>query len=340
MLYDLDYESCPLDIIQGLLLMTLWPETVENEKDAWHWMGVAISLALRIGLNTWPNTASGRDLSHKKLRRRLWWCCLVREQYLALEMNRPSRIQAEDCEIPMLKEDDFDFQHLPDEIGYIFDDDGIMGDLRMQHELSTIFISKIWLCSSINQLVQARQDVSSCSAETKLSRSHDGLGNIELLRGIDNGLMDWAESLPSCCCFRTLSMWDIEVGSLTIAMQRTLLHLTYHAVTYFLHHVQCLFSMEARQSDASQQLQHLSRLRMREAVMHMTRIVGDLHHLNLEQFLPLTDTTIALSAIRTHLIGVEHGGDQSNSSRDSQRNLDGMDKLSASSSTCCGLDNG
>lgn len=55
----------------------------------------------------------------------------------------------------MLEENDFEFQDLPDDIVYLSEDYRVMGDLRMQHELSTIFISKVWLCSFINQIVQA-----------------------------------------------------------------------------------------------------------------------------------------------------------------------------------------
>lgn len=156
-----------------------------------------------------------------------------------------------------------------------------------------MFISNIWLCLLTNKTVQARVHVSKCLAEIDTPRSDDCLDNLELLHAMDSDLMDWALSLPSGCCFRTLMEWELDNGTLTIAMQRTLLHLIHHAVMFILHRKQCMYSPEILQIDVSRQVHHMSRLRMREAVMHITRIVGDLRYLNLEHLLPLTDTIIA-----------------------------------------------
>jgi hypothetical protein len=58
LLYDFDYESDRLILIQALLLMIYWYETPDDQKDTWHWMGMAISLAYTIGLHRNPGLTS------------------------------------------------------------------------------------------------------------------------------------------------------------------------------------------------------------------------------------------------------------------------------------------
>ncbi|CRK15197.1 hypothetical protein BN1708_017356, partial [Verticillium longisporum] len=95
LLYDFDYESDRLVLVQALLLMTYWYETPDDQKDTWHWMGVAISLAHTIGLHRNPATTS-MPLRKQKLWKRIWWSCFMRDRLVALGMRRPTRIKDED----------------------------------------------------------------------------------------------------------------------------------------------------------------------------------------------------------------------------------------------------
>ena len=45
--------------------MTYWYETPDDQKDTWHWMGVAISLAHTIGLHRNPEK-SNMDIKKQK----------------------------------------------------------------------------------------------------------------------------------------------------------------------------------------------------------------------------------------------------------------------------------
>jgi HSP20 family molecular chaperone IbpA len=46
--------------------------------------------------------------SKKKLWKRIWWSCFMRDRLVALGMRRPTRIKAEDYDVPMLREEDFE----------------------------------------------------------------------------------------------------------------------------------------------------------------------------------------------------------------------------------------
>jgi hypothetical protein len=50
-LYDADHESDPTILVQALLLMSFWWGGPLDQKDTWHWLGVALSLAQTKGLH-------------------------------------------------------------------------------------------------------------------------------------------------------------------------------------------------------------------------------------------------------------------------------------------------
>lgn len=95
--------------------MTYWYETPDDQKDTWHWMGVAISLGHTIGLHRNPANTN-MPPQRRKLWKRIWWSCFMRDRLIALGMRRPTRIKDEDFDVPMLVEDDFDIKALPDSV--------------------------------------------------------------------------------------------------------------------------------------------------------------------------------------------------------------------------------
>src|SRR5687768_13102797 len=158
LLYDFDYELDRLILVQALLLMTYWYETPDDQKDTWHWMGVAISLAHTIGLHRNPGTTSMAP-PRQKLWKRIWWSCFMRDRLIALGMRRPTRIKDEDFDVPQLEEDDFEIQALPDNITVIPPECALMRDVAMQRELAVMCIYKAKLCVTISHMLKAQYSV-------------------------------------------------------------------------------------------------------------------------------------------------------------------------------------
>lgn len=87
--------------------MSLWYESPDDQKDAYHWLNIALSLARRAGLNR--DTASKLISEHdRRFRRRLWWCCVIRDSLVALGLKRPVSISAGDYDVPELCLEDCD----------------------------------------------------------------------------------------------------------------------------------------------------------------------------------------------------------------------------------------
>ncbi|RDW76949.1 hypothetical protein BP6252_05002 [Coleophoma cylindrospora] len=114
LLYDFDTCNDHISMVQSLLLMSLCPPCSQSQKEgkgARHWLGLAVSMAINLGLNR-DKTKFG-SLSHRlHLKRRIWWTAFVRDRTLALDIGgyatQRFAIRREDCEMDMLSLHDFE----------------------------------------------------------------------------------------------------------------------------------------------------------------------------------------------------------------------------------------
>src|SRR4051812_5660426 len=85
--------------------MSYWFSDTHDKSDSWHWVGVASSLGQTIGLHREPRLPN-LTAAHRRLWKRLWWCCVFRDRWISLGMGRPTRIRMSDCNLSQLTEDD------------------------------------------------------------------------------------------------------------------------------------------------------------------------------------------------------------------------------------------
>ncbi|KAI1635948.1 fungal-specific transcription factor domain-containing protein [Biscogniauxia mediterranea] len=314
LLYDFDYESDRLILVQALLLMTYWYETPDDQKDTWHWMGVAISLAHTIGLHRNPANTS-ISLRKQKLWKRIWWSCFMRDRLIALGMRRPTRIQDEDFDVPMLEESDFEIEAVPDEVQTVVGVEcTFVRDVCIQQELALMCIAKAKLCLCISHMLKAQYSVlirdksrpENTTNSTMMLFPNKQLDNVEGVQHCDLELMTWVESLPPCCRYRPLSQLDVQGGRSTVAVQRNLLHMVYYTTVSALHRPQFLPSSPLHAPQTPAQVQEVSRMRVRDAAAHITCMVAELSALRLDKFLPTTGVTVILPAMIIHLLEMKN----------------------------------
>ncbi|OAP55050.1 hypothetical protein AYL99_10750 [Fonsecaea erecta] len=104
-LYDFEYETDKICLIQSVLLLGYWLGQAHDRTDSWHWVGVAISLSQSVGLHRDPGSSDVPPLQ-RSLWRRIWWCCYYRDRCIALGMGRAFRINAKDCDVKELTLED------------------------------------------------------------------------------------------------------------------------------------------------------------------------------------------------------------------------------------------
>ncbi|KAG5997696.1 Cutinase transcription factor 1 beta [Claviceps spartinae] len=309
LLYDFDYEQDRLFLVQSLMQMTYWYETPDDQKDTWHWMGVAISLAHTIGLHRNPGTTS-MSTSKQRLWKRIWWSCFMRDRLVALGMRRPIRIKDQDFDVPMLTESDFDIQPLQEGISVVPAECTLIRDVNMQRELAVMCISKAKLCLCISHMLKVQYSVlirdkmkpENTTNSTMMLFPNSQADNVDSVHSVDLELNAWAASLPEICQYRPLKPMDVQGGRSTVAVQRTMLHMVYHTTISALHRPQFLPSSPTQRPTTSREVQEISRLRVRDAAAQITRMASELQRLRLERFLPTTGVTVILPAMIIHLL--------------------------------------
>ncbi|KAH6695629.1 fungal-specific transcription factor domain-containing protein [Plectosphaerella plurivora] len=138
-LYDTDYESDKVTLIQSVFLMGHWYTSFDDRAGPWYWQGAAISLLHTIGLHRLPVLASEDSRAIKPFWRRLWWAIYCREAWLSLGQGRPMRISLDDSDtaLPGLHDKDERPPSISDELVSKF----------VPEELDDLF--NIWTCHTM-----------------------------------------------------------------------------------------------------------------------------------------------------------------------------------------------
>lgn len=308
-------ETDRLTMIQAILLMTYWYETPDDQKDTWHWMGVAVSLAHTIGLHRNPDN-SNMEPRRKKLWKRIWWSCVMRDRLVALGMRRPMRIRDnEDTEVPMLTLEDFEID--PEELnGSPLAQDFTVEEkkryIEEQTQLAIMCVHKAKLCCIIAQVISAQYNV--------LNTNHGSIGadgstrttmlllpkaldpNIAELDQCDDILSKWALELPEVARWKPLTGDEGEVNKI-LGLHRNLLHLVYCTTVSALHRPQVLPT--PGRTRQSKDFHERSRSKVRQAAQQLSKLADELLEYDLVRYLPTTGVTVMLPAIIVHLLDIK-----------------------------------
>lgn len=91
-------------MVQAVLILGYWHPDSTDRFEAWHWTGVAISMCQSMRMHRASLGGRSKDVlsaPKRALARRIWWCCVIRDRWLAVIRDRPMRINLEDCDLEM-----------------------------------------------------------------------------------------------------------------------------------------------------------------------------------------------------------------------------------------------
>ncbi|PWY71472.1 putative C6 transcription factor [Aspergillus heteromorphus CBS 117.55] len=307
LLYDFDYEVDRISLVQSLLLMTYWYETPDDQKDTWHWMGVSLSLAHTIGLHRDPGN-SRMDLRRQRMWKRIWWSTYTRDRLIALGMRRPMRVKDDDCDVPMLTLDDFEFRPFSPEIVSIVGNSEILQSVSYQKELALMFIEKAKLCLCVSHVLSAQYSVLShkfggTMETTMMLVPKKSAAETFEVRRCDQELEDWRAHLPAEIRYAPAAPSKLTEAQEVLHSHRALLKMVYLTTSSALHRPQVLPAIPLPSMDA--ELQEISRNKVRFAAIEITNIAQDLHSLNLTRYFPTTGVTVLLPAVIIHLLDIK-----------------------------------
>ncbi|BCR90820.1 putative C6 transcription factor (Ctf1B) [Aspergillus chevalieri] len=307
LLYDFDYEVDRISLVQSLLLMTYWYETPDDQKDTWHWMGVSLSLAHTIGLHRDPGN-SRMDLRRQRMWKRIWWSTYTRDRLIALGMRRPMRVKDDDCDVPMLTLDDFDFHPFSPEIVAMVGNSEVLHNVEHQRELALMFIEKAKLCLCVSHVLSAQYSVLShkfggTMETTMMLVPKKSAAETFEVRRCDQELEDWLANLPPEIQYSPAASLKLTEAQEVLHSHRALLKMVYLTTSSALHRPQVLPSIPFPSMDA--ELQEISRNKVRYAAVEITNIAQDLHSLDLTRYFPTTGVTVLLPAVIIHLLDIK-----------------------------------
>ncbi|KAE8146373.1 fungal-specific transcription factor domain-containing protein [Aspergillus avenaceus] len=307
LLYDFDYEVDRISLVQSLLLMTYWYETPDDQKDTWHWMGVSLSLAHTIGLHRDPGN-SRMDVRRQRMWKRIWWSTYTRDRLIALGMRRPMRVKDDDCDVPMLTLDDFEFQPYSPEIVSMVGNSEVLRNVSHQKELALMFIEKAKLCLCVSHVLSAQYSVLShkfggTMETTMMLVPKKSAAETFEVRQCDQELEDWLAHLPSEIQYAPSAPAKLTEAQEVLHSHRALLKMVYLTTSSALHRPQVLPAMPFPSTDA--ELQDISRNKVRFAAVEITNIAQDLHALDLTRYFPTTGVTVLLPAVIIHLLDIK-----------------------------------
>ncbi|KAL1306656.1 hypothetical protein AAFC00_005330 [Neodothiora populina] len=313
LLYDFDYETDRISLIQALLLMTYWYETPDDQKDSHHWMGIAVSLSHTIGLHRNPER-SNMGSKRKRLWKRIWWSTFMRDRLIALGMRRPTRIKNEDFDVPMLAMEDFDIKVRPATSSSVVNCK-LQYDTNMQRNLAIMCIEKAKLCICISHVLSTQYSVlhnnhglQNSDGNTKstmllVARKDDPEGSE--VRSCDERLRRWKSELAPEAEYHRATAEGVARGEDCVMLNRSLLHMVYFATLSALHRPQVLPSTAWPARKAALEVLDTSRKTVRYAANKITSIAQNLAETDLVRFLPTSGITVLLPAIIIHLLDIK-----------------------------------
>lgn len=307
LLYDFDYEVDRISLVQSLLLMTYWYETPDDQKDTWHWMGVSLSLAHTIGLHRDPGT-SRMNARRQRMWKRIWWSTYTRDRLIALGMRRPMRVKDDDCDVPMLTLDDFEFHPFSPEVIRMVGNSEVLQNPSRQRELALMFIEKAKLCLCVSHVLSAQYSVLShkfggTMETTMMLVPKKSAAEAFEVRRCDQELEDWLANLPCEIHYTHSTTSKLPEAEEVLHAHRALLKMVYLTTSSALHRPQVLPAVPYPSMDA--ELQELSRKKVRFAAVEITNIASDLHKLDLTRYFPTTGVTVLLPAVIIHLLDIK-----------------------------------
>ena len=302
LLYSLDCEEDRIVILQTVLLMTYWSDPENSpQRDIWDWIGVCNTQAHSIGLNNDPASASDIDPQTQRLRTRLWWCMFSRDRLIAMGMRRPLQVNEGTSNVPMLKQDDFDFEPFSPSAVDLFRCRQLE-DVSHQRRLATMFIEKVKLCQCIGRVLFAQYAPSQrqfgATDRTTVTLVPRQASESEFTR-CSQKLDSWLSALPKDAQFIPSSRDNFRDGEDVLLLHGAMLRMLYHATSSALHRPWAAPSKD--QSKSRTEWRNTARKKMHDAATGITHIIQGLNQLNLTRFLPQSGVTVILPAAVAHL---------------------------------------
>ncbi|KAL6910720.1 fungal-specific transcription factor domain-containing protein [Trichoderma evansii] len=304
LLYKYNCELDQMVLTQSLLLITSWQDASDEHGKTWFWIDAAVSHAFAAGLHLEPSV-NKPNLSKRKqrLRRRVWWCCFIRDRLLSLGMKRLPRIKDGDFQVSMLEEADFqpeqirsDDDHAKFEAMCVY-----VKSRKKRAELARMCVAQATLCRSMSFL-----------SSSMYIAPHDNFSNFSETRKITaegeqkfttymRDLLEWRDGLPESVSYRPISNSDIgKDGNTSISLDRAVLHMIYYTAVLCLYRSRYMALIN--DASASTMEKEMCKIHMQHSAKRIEEISKNIYDHGLDRLLPSMAANIAVSAASVYML--------------------------------------
>ena len=309
LLYDSDYEDDRVCLVQSLILLTFWWESPNENKDAWHWVGAALSVSRTMGLHQ-PCAEETLSFEVSRFRKRLWWTLLTRDTISSFGLSRAPRIRDEDHFVDMLEMEDFDFHDTASD----FMPGIVPPSVSKQRLFARLCIELSKLSRILRRILQLAypESASGQTASLYSKRQLNGMNkmtlprkapDIEQLKLCDEELSLWRKRAPEEILHAPPMPENPKPFDRAELAHRALLSMMYYTTLMALHRPQILTSSTVNIPTQSplQTGQDKSRTLVRYAAKEITKIGMDFYEADLVDSLSATCISCLLPAGISHI---------------------------------------
>lgn len=313
----MEYERNRLCVIRVLALMSYWYETPDDQKNACHWLQIALSLSRRAGLDKNP-AHMNMDETERRMRRRIWWSCVNRDPLCALGLKAPLCCSLEDHDVPDLVVEDYDLGDVPQDG---FNKVGVEWPPGKRRLLCMASVAQTQLHRHLRsilakQYILGNQRGNGGNPDEEASRmvlipmtTDSSRSN---LTSLGEELRSWRTSLPSELQTTAVGSEISDSGFEAFVVFRTVLHMLYHTclITLYRPWVQAQGGQFSRyESLDEERFQHEIQTTVRESAHSITDLAVELHQLDLVRHLPQTGLSSLIAAVVSHISDVMSSAD-------------------------------
>lgn len=294
LLYEMNVESNPTTMIQALLLITYWHSQLNDIKGRVYWLDIALSLAAGIGLHI-PYHYSDQP-EQKRLRRRLWGCCIIRSQLLSLTERRQVSLRNFATDFDVMHPDDWDNMALTQALAKYY----TPGRDPEVNVMGRLFMQKVKLCVIISHVLESQYELGGVrrtdSGDAHMMLIPKSIAPNSTVVTRDQELREWYAETSS---INTAFGQDHRSNGVVLGVHSAALEMLYWTALSATHRPHLLY--DHRTDSAAGALQAYSYLTVQYAARRVTEIGRTMEASNLVQFLPPLAIGAFIAASIQHL---------------------------------------
>jgi hypothetical protein len=257
--------------------------------------------------------------SEKKLRKRIWWCCRIRDPLLALGLKRPIIIPPDENDVSELSLNDFDLDSATTshpglrKMGLTWHHSNI-------RRLRVTCIQEAKLHRCLSKIMTKQYSLGDYRPPTSLAdpkstkavllpQTSDSAWNN--LFECERELNSWYEALPSELRFNEISNDSTETVFDAANVFRAVLLMTYHTsiITLYRPWVRRCHLKSTQNGAEDPNFQERIQSAIRAAAFSITNLVVELHEADLARHLSQTALSAMCAAVISHIADIASGDD-------------------------------